>query len=253
MGTMKDIVTMLGFGAACAKSSYDLNKQAKSPAVQRGMAEYNYMYGQVPRMKGYNRVLEFDVSHAKIREIFPEYIKYTVQCKFVEESVQRNQAAFESFIREKEPHPTLANSIIKYQNNDTLLKLGWWKWVQKNDPELIKKMQEWDAKPLEDKMPDIRKHVWLAQTCWLMNNQPRFYEQRYNFREYIMEVARKTAYDNGYLPSCQNINRSRLLGYATLYHGQIRCGWSEYVDWVRGIPNQVARERLAGYDREGTF
>lgn len=83
---MFGILKLLGiFTISQIKSLYDnhnINKYMQSQEYITLKKKYDSLYKPLPRMKGYNRVLEFDVAHEKIRDILPllnkEYIKKNI-------------------------------------------------------------------------------------------------------------------------------------------------------------------------------
>lgn len=175
MGIIKTFGSLLGFGVAAAKSSHDLNKQARSPEVQQGIAEYRYLYDNPLPGHGFNYLLEFDVLHAKIREI----------------------------------NATFDPVDLRYSS------------------------------------------IFDLQRKWYQENCPQYVSAGYSFYEYVSECARKTAYDNGYTPSCLNRKRGRLPGYACDYSGKYPpTGLAGFkIDWDKGIPDQLERARVMHYDK----
>lgn len=259
MGIMKFAASLLGFGAAAAKSSYDLNKQAYSPEVQQGMAEYKYLYGKVPSMKGYNRVLEFDVIHAQIRkdleEIGPMIDKYFWLIVSIEKNKERYKRLCDEEWRRRIADPN-CDPLVKrlrplccdgFPDMEYAEAIGWFDWLVKTG-QTEYRGKSWRG---DDYIQGYATRS--AQSDWFAKKHPDFKKAGYSYREYLLELGRKTAYDNGYLPSCQNIDRNRLAGYATLYSGKIRCGWSDYINWETGIPNQTARKKLAESDATGVW
>lgn len=83
---MFDILKLLGiFAISQIRSLYDgyhISKYMQSQEYIMLKERYDYLYKPLPRMKGYNRVLEFDVAHEKIRDILPlldkEHIKKNI-------------------------------------------------------------------------------------------------------------------------------------------------------------------------------
>lgn len=179
MGIIDSFFTFLGFGVAAAKSDHDLRKQANSPEVQKGIAEYRYLYDNPLPGRGFNYLLEFDVLHAKIREINAHFKPEDLKCS----------------------------------------------------------------------------SIFDLQMKWYKENCPQYVSAGYSFYEYISECARKTAYDNGYTPSCLNRKRGRLPGYACDYSGKYPpVGLSGFkIDWNNGIPDQVERARVMHYDKTKEF
>lgn len=182
---MFGLLKLLGvFAISQVKSIYDnhkINKYTKSQEYTMLKDRYDYLYKPLPRMKGYNRVLEFDVAHEKIRNILP----------------------------------------------------------------LLDK--EYIAKNISDgKYYDYA--VRCAESKWLEENEPEFCKCGYTFQQYILEYARKTAYDNGYMPCCQRIGMIRNRMYDTLYSGKMPN--NDYkINFVFGIPDQKERERLIEVDK----
>lgn len=182
---MFSLLKLLGiFAISQAKSIYDnhnLTKYMQSPEYIMLKERYDYLYKPLPRMKGYNRVLEFDVAHEKIRDILPLLDK---------EYIKKNISNGESY----------GYSVI------------------------------------------------CAENKWLEENEPYFYNRGYRFEHYILEHARKTAYDNGYMPCCQRIGMTRKRMYDTLYSGKI-INNNYAIDFIFGRPDQKERERLIEVDK----
>ena len=181
---MFGVLKLLGiFTISQIKSLYDnhnINKYMQSQEYITLKKKYDSLYKPLPRMKGYNRVLEFDVAHKKVRDIFPLLDK---------ECIEKN---------------TLDGKHYGYA-------------------------------------------VRCAQNKWLESNEPEFYKHGYTFQQYIIEYARKTAYDNGYMPCCQRIGMVRNRIYDTLYNGKIPNNTYK-INFISGIPDQTERERLKKLD-----
>lgn len=160
---------------------YSINKRANSDEAILLKEQYDYKFKPLPQMKGYNRVLEFDVAHKRIRDCF--------------QSIQKGDIS----------------NIVRSGKT-------------------------------------YKEAVMELQLEWLKNNEPMFYNSGYTFEQYILEYARKTAYDNGYMPSCQQIGMRRNLMYDTLYSGKMP-NHSYQLNIIFGIPDQKERERLIEVDK----
>lgn len=182
---MFDILKLLGiFTISQIRSLYDnhnISKYMQSQEYIMLKERYDSLYKPLPRMKGYNRVLEFDVTHEKIRDILPLLDK---------EYIKENIANGESY----------GYSVI------------------------------------------------CAENKWLEENEPDYYSRGYSFENYILEYARKTAYDNGYMPCCQRIGMTKKKMYDTLYHGKILNN-NYWIDFIFGAPDKKERERLQKLDK----
>lgn len=95
----------------------------------------------------------------------------------------------------------------------------------------------------------------MAQSDWYMERCPEFYKGHYSYREWLTEVARKTAADNGYVPSCVDKMQSRPEGYIHLYSGKIGTPGvnGAKINWEYGIPDQDERDRLIALDKAGRW
>ena len=62
---------LFGSGAAMAESSMDLKRRANCPEAQAAIEIFERNYGANPMQGGYNRVLEFDLIHYKVRQDLP--------------------------------------------------------------------------------------------------------------------------------------------------------------------------------------
>lgn len=64
----KLVALLSASGAALFKSKRDQMKRANSMEAQIQAREFDWLYGALPAQRGYNRVLEFDLIHKKIRD-----------------------------------------------------------------------------------------------------------------------------------------------------------------------------------------
>lgn len=255
MGWGKLFASLIGLGAAEAKQRYDLEQQAHSPEVQKLKSEYQYLYGNVPSGKGYNHVLEFDVVHAQIREHLKE-MQPTIEAARALIMALRNEEYGKKYKEmcdadwekrcELDPdaklyRPYYCRADTNFRNWTPNLKysaeIGWFDWLRDKPP-----LTYTYSEPIE------LKALWSAREHWLEEKYPYYAKEHYTYQQFILEVARKTAYDNGYLPTCQSIGKSRNIVYSSLYDGRIPCGWNHYIDWMTGIPNQNYRKKIEELD-----
>lgn len=253
------VASLLGLGAVGAKSSIDLRRKDQSPEAQQGWAEYEYLYGKVPTRKGYNRVLEFDVIHAKIREILKEigpervdqYYRLIVSSKEYPLSLEYGKRIDEYFtthaIRPYSGGPDWYKSFPDMKISE---EIRWFEYLDeiKFDPSNVHmtKAEEAHKKAYASKS---------AQFDWYQQNCKTYVNAHYSYWQYLTELARKTAYDNGYLPTSQEAGRNRPVGYANIYDGRIYpTGISCIsIDWAYGIPDQNERARAAEFDKTGEW
>ena len=260
MGLLSSFATAFGFGAACVKSERDLQKKANSPDVRQGIAEYKYLYDKVPVMRGYNRVLEFDVIHARIREDLAEVKSEIEKYYLLIHTIHKFSDRWESLCMEewnrrrrqpnsKEAYMSFVPLHCKgsFPDLEYADAIGWWDWLKATGEDVVYGLSE-----------NMQEYYWgyatrCAQSDLFERKYTSFKKADYDYRQYLLELGRKTAYDNGYLPSCQDITTHRAHGYSALYGGKIPCGWSRFIAWETGIPNQSARQELAEWDAQGTF
>lgn len=182
---LKFLGVITGANAMAVKEGNDLYNKIQSPEYRIGYNNYQYMYGSLPRMKGYNRVWEFDLIHQKVREVKQEIPKEEIMAYF-------------------------------HQGNT------------------------------------YNRSIRLAQEDWLKRNYPEYVKAGYNFIQFVLEYARKTVFDNGYMPSCQQIGGCRNIMFDKLYSGKIYNNLDQ-VDFIHGIPNQQERKRLEEIDKTHKF
>ena len=81
----------------------------------------------------------------------------------------------------------------------------------------------------------------MAQQAWLYRNARDYYDAYYSYREYVVEWARKTVWNSGYMPvSGRPYKRSK---YNVPYTGKDKCVWP--LDFTSGIPDQEFRHLLS--------
>lgn len=177
MGITKLVALLLGSGALMGKSSYDLRQKANNPVSKAELEVFNERIAKNDMKLGYNRVLEFDLIHYKIRQNL-EWIHSK------EESL-RSSGVEESELRE------------------------------------------------------------TAEKAWLYNMGRDYYDRGYSYREYVLEWARKSVWNSGYMPTPGRPYKNNR--YNVVYTGKYPCNM--IIDYVNGIPDQEFRHLLSLADR----
>lgn len=279
-----------------AKDSHDKKKQASSPQVQQMKAESDWLSKPVDPWGRYCRVLEFDVIHARIREIradigekkLNQYFKYELYkktcfgpghrpplegyliCRYNTRNIRRDKPYRDAYEEFKNAHGGSAFlaaqeiGLIDLMEGNVDLFHDWppplddeiMQGYMRKELALLRNISETtvDLAPEEIQMcRDMASR--LAQSDWYMENCPEFYKGHYSYREWLSEVARKTAADNGYVPSCVDKMHSRPEGYVQYYNGKIGIpGVSgANINWEYGIPDQDERDRLIALDKTGRW
>lgn len=251
MGIIGLVLSLFGAGTAVAKSEHDAQQKMRSQYVREiDEAERRKMQHQtVSSSFPYNRVLEFDVAHARIREIISEIGEETLQQW---EYMALGYAMLpnnDPYVKKLYPRPVLRvfrghlTTPEKSKENgffDHLAELG----IDPNHPSLS----------ANDQLLARRDGREGAFQQWFIKNCPEMANRQgispYSYYNYITEYARKTAYDNGFCPECHNRNRRSHTGYSSVYDGEY-CGTLNFkVDWWWGVPDQDERERLMEMDKE---
>lgn len=251
MGIIGLVLSLFGAGTAVAKSEHDAQQKMHSQYVREiDEAERRKMQHQtVSSHSPYNRVLEFDVAHARVREVIAEIGEETLQ-KW--EHMALGYAALphnDPYVKKLRPTPTLywhraySTTLEKAESDgffDHLRELG-------IDPAKVRL-------PKKDDLLARRTGRGSAFNQWLKKNYPEFVSRdpisSYDFVAYISEYARKTAYDNGFCPECHNRNRRSHTGFSSVYDGKYGASLHFKVDYWWGIPDQDERARLIEVDKE---
>lgn len=293
-----EFIAMLGASIGlCAKSSYDAKKQANRPEVKMLHDEFEYLYGALPPRKGYNRVLEFDLIHKKIRDDLPVVARD--MAKEIDQQILYNITGFGS--RYTYPCPREWSEVFQRCRRAGYLPVQkqWFQFLRKEglDPEdwleiveepitepstpsgyaSILAMEEMRWDPAREsggryaamyeaiqEWRKVKKKVRITQEQydnnykglvpamrdkWVQKTQPGLSD----YRTYVMEYARRSVYEAGYMPVCQPIGHHRRVRTAfgrtdALYDGSIEGNhWT--IDWDAGIPDQEQRRILAEADR----
>ena len=243
------VLSLFGVGGAVAKSEYDARQKMNSQYVKEIDEERRWLKQQQhpPGMwrQCYNRVLEFDVAHAEVRRILSEIDPERLR-KWEELGVAISRYGIHGFLRQCCERPNYNMYEYRWHIDiaetkgifDELKQMGF----DMDDPKIDPKTRE----------SGIREGHRKAMGEWFEANHPAYVAMKqpswYNVYNYIYEVARKTAYDNGYYPSSYNPNRSLPTGYPTIYDGRFLGGLRSDIDFMYGIPDQEERARLAQKD-----
>lgn len=251
MGIIGLVLSLFGAGTAVAKSEYDAQQKMRSQYVREiDEAERRKMQHQtVSSDRPYNRVLEFDVAHARIREVIAEIGEETLQ-KW--ELMALGYAALprnDPFVQKLRPTQVMYWHRAQSTTLEKAEASGFFEHLQELgiDPAKVRL-------PHSDNLLARRTGRTGAFTQWFKQNYPEMANRQsahpFGFHDYITEYARKTAYDNGFCPECHNRNRRSHTGFSSVYDGQYAGNLHFKVDWWWGIPDQEERERLIEVDKE---
>ena len=89
----------------------------------------------------------------------------------------------------------------------------------------------------------------LAQKGWLYRNARDYYDGHYSYKQYVVEWARKTVWNSGYMPISGRPYKSN--SYNVLYSGKYPCVWP--IDFTFGIPDQEFRHLLSIADKHSKY
>ncbi len=294
---IKFAAALLASIGLCAKSSYDAKKKANSPEAQMRRDEFEYLYGALPRRKGYNRVLEFDLIHKKIRDDLPviaremdaeirRWILYVVtaygiryeypcprewQMEFKRRHELNDQAYWTSevnwlqYLREQGVDPDDWLEIVEKPVEEPIPVPREYQYLQQLealhlDPmrehggafaEDYRALQEWRRRKKKIRVTQEQYDTMYRNAVLGMKNEWgwKTHHGFLDYKTYVLEYARRSAYEAGYMPLCQPIGRHRRIGPAnSLYDGSIE-GNHWKIDWDNGIPDQEQRAVLAEADK----
>ena len=248
MGIFGLVLSLFGAGAAIAKSEHDARQKMNSQYVKEIDEERRWLEQKPSGMyrQCKNRVLEFDVAHAETRKIYSEIDPERLR-KWEVLGVAIQRYSLNGFLRKCCERPNYTGYEYRWELDlaeqhgifEELDRLGF----DVNKPNVSEKLHQWG----------LRQGRMKAMGEWFQKNRPEYVNMKsptwYSVYDYIYEVARKTAYDNGYYPSSYKPGRIHS-GYPTVYDGRYLAGLRSGIDFMYGIPNQEERARLAQLDKE---
>lgn len=259
MGIIGLVLSLFGAGAAVAKSEHDAQQKMHSQYVREIDAERRYL-DQGRSLLGdrkFNRVMEFDLCHAKAREILaqldPDRL-YKWEMLGLAAAYLRRADDREKFRYECCERPSYSNWDFRW-HIDIAEKNGYFEWLDSIGftHEII---------PQNTRKEKARYVVALrsgrdkAMDEWFKQAHPEFkgrgITRPFGCHDYIREYARKTVLDNGYLPSSYRRAMRGHNGYTSLYDGQYLPSslGNDFVDYWFGIPDQEKRAELIKKDEE---
>lgn len=250
------VASLLGVGIVGAKNSHDLKMKEQSARAQAGMAEYHHMYDPVPRRKGYCRVMEWDLIHKKIRDDHAEVMQYYDEADYHAQMTEWLWPAQWKKMKDESRDPYVVKNKWKTPEAELAARMGWWEWVKQNRPEYPDKIVL-PEKVQEEVRRFKRGAVLMAQHRWFKAVHPEYQGKVpfYDYQKYVLEYARKTVYESGYIPSCQKIGKTHHWEFDTMYDGRLpglgSDHWTAFgIDWAYGIPDQEKRKEVIEIDKK---
>lgn len=254
MGVIGLVCSLLGLGATAVKSKHDAYQKVNSDIIKEIDAERVYLEQgrSLLGARKYNRVMEFDVAHAKVREIIAQLDPVRL-AKWERLSLAKDYhvADYEKFRRECCERPGYSNWEFRW-DIDLAERNGFFDYLDSINFTVDTPQDKNTAKYLVT----MRGGRDKAMSEWFEQAHPEFKSRGiglpFGFRDYVREYARKTVYDNGYLPSSYNRNWRSHNGHSSIYDGQYLPGslGGDTIDYWFGIPDQEKRDELFRRDME---